>query len=121
MRFDAGGDETEGPLLLGMTIERDVRRQPGGESQRIAILGDADFGSSQFLGNGGNQMFAESLMLWLTGDSNESDFNTRGRERRRDHPGQAKHHRAHRYPARGPAADISDSGGRGGLASKALR
>ncbi len=74
VRFDAGGDETEGPLLLGMTIERDVRRQPGGESQRIAIVGDADFGSSQFLGNGGNQMFAESLMLWLTGDSNESDF-----------------------------------------------
>ena len=72
VRFDPGSDETEGPLLLGLTIEREI----AGEPQHIAIVGDADFGASQFLGNGANQPFVDSLLLWLTGDSDETDFDT---------------------------------------------
>jgi len=68
--FDEGGDEVSGPLVLGVTIERD-----GGDgSQRIAVIGDADFAASRFLGNGSNAAFAESLLLWLAGDDTALDF-----------------------------------------------
>ena len=70
VRFDAGGDEVAGPLLLGIAIEREV----DGRTQRVAVLGDADFAASRFLGNGANAAFAESLLLWLAGDDDALDF-----------------------------------------------
>ena len=71
--FDADSDEVAGPLLLGLTIEREI----GGRAQRIAVIGDADFAASRFLGNGANAAFAESLLLWLAGDDAALDFVTR--------------------------------------------
>ena len=71
--FDAGTDEVAGPLTLALTIEREI----GGAAQRIAVVGDADFGASRFLGNGANAAFAESLLLWLAGDDAALDFVTR--------------------------------------------
>ncbi|MFK7890832.1 MAG: GldG family protein [Granulosicoccus sp.] len=70
VQFDANTDEIAGPLLLGVTIER----QLASDVQRFAIIGDADFAASQFVGNGSNQSFTEALVLWLTGDSDEVDF-----------------------------------------------
>lgn len=70
--FDENTDEVAGPLLLGVTIERQIAQG----SQRIAIIGDADFGASQFIDNGGNQDFIEALILWLTGEFNTLDFGT---------------------------------------------
>ncbi len=67
VRFDEGSDETAGPLLLGVTIER-------ANNQRIAVIADADFAASQFIGNGSNQAFTDSLVLWLTGDADAIDF-----------------------------------------------
>ncbi len=72
VRFDEGGDEVAGPLTLGVTIER----QLSNNTQRIAILGDADFASNQFVGNGSNQAFLESLVLWLAGDDQALEFVT---------------------------------------------
>ncbi len=40
------------------------------------MIGDADFGASQFIDNGGNKAFIESLVLWLTGESDALDFVT---------------------------------------------
>lgn len=71
--FDENTTEVAGPLLLGVTIERPL---PEG-TQRIAVLGDADFGASQFLDNGANRAFAESLILWLSGDTDDLEFVTR--------------------------------------------
>ena len=70
--FDENSAEVAGPLLLGVTIERTLTQG----SQRIAVIGDADFASSQFIDNGGNQDFIEALMLWLTGEINSLDFAT---------------------------------------------
>lgn len=70
IQFDDNSTEVAGPLLLGVTIERDL---PQGV-QRFAVIGDADFAASQFLGNGGNQSFTESLVLWLTGDADAMAF-----------------------------------------------
>jgi len=70
VRFDADDGEVAGPLLLGVAIERET----AGRTQRIAVLGDADFAASRFLGNGANAAFAESLFLWLAGDDDALDF-----------------------------------------------
>ena len=70
--FNENTNEVAGPLLLGVTIERQVAQG----TQRIAVIGDADFASSQFIDNGGNQDFTEALMLWLTGETNTLDFST---------------------------------------------
>jgi len=72
IQFDDGGDERQGPLVVGVTIEREIN----GKQQRIAVLGDADFASDQFIGNGANLGFAESLMLWLSGESDALAFVT---------------------------------------------
>lgn len=73
IRFDENSDEVSGPLLLGVTIERARGTAP---PQRMAVIGDADFAASRFLGNGANAAFAESLLLWLAGDTAEADFIT---------------------------------------------
>lgn len=72
MRFDENSAEVAGPLMLGVTIERTV----GKNTQRIAVLGDADFAASQFLGNGGNKALAEALLIWLAGDNDALEFVT---------------------------------------------
>lgn len=70
--FDDNTNEVAGPLLLGVTIERQTLTG----TQRIAVIGDADFGASQFIDNGGNQYFIEALMLWLTGEFDALEFAT---------------------------------------------
>jgi len=70
--FDEGTDEVSGPLILGVTIERLIN----GQQQRIAVIGDADFAANQFVGNGANQRFIESLMLWLSGETAALEFVT---------------------------------------------
>ena len=72
VQFDDNTTEVAGPLILGVTIERNIN----GREQRIAIIGDADFASNQFVGNGANQSFTEGLMLWLSGESAALEFVT---------------------------------------------
>ncbi|MFK7862206.1 MAG: GldG family protein [Granulosicoccus sp.] len=72
IKFDENTSEVSGPLLLGVTIERTLTHG----TQRFAVIGDADFAASQFLGNGANQGFTEALVLWLVGDADELDFIT---------------------------------------------
>lgn len=68
---DEAAGEVVGPLLLGVTIERE---QGDRSLQRLAVIGDADFAASRFLGNGSNAVFAESLLLWIAGDGTEAEF-----------------------------------------------
>ena len=70
--YDSDSNEQAGPLILGIAIERII----AGQQQRIVIVGDADFGSSQFVGNGANLALAESLFIWLAGNSEELAFVT---------------------------------------------
>lgn len=73
VRFDENSSEIAGPLILGATIERS---RAGGGNQRIAVMGDADFGASAYLGNGSNAAFLESLFVWLGGDDEALAFVT---------------------------------------------
>ena len=71
--FDEATDEHRGPLAIGITIEREIN----GRQQRIAVIGDADFATNQFIGNGANFAFGERLVLWLAGESDALSFVTK--------------------------------------------
>ncbi|MEX0614335.1 MAG: DUF4350 domain-containing protein, partial [Methylophaga sp.] len=56
--------DISGPLTVALALQRD---QPKSEaSQRIIVIGDGDFLSNQYLGNGANQAFATGMVNWLT-------------------------------------------------------
>ncbi len=72
IKFDENTRETRGPVLLGITIDRE--RSNG--NQRIAVIGDADFMANTWLGNGGNRTFSERLFNWLTADEHMVDLSS---------------------------------------------
>jgi len=70
--FDDDSDEVAGPLILGVSVEREIN----GRDQRVIIIGDADFGTSTYLGNGANLAMIESVFLWLGGNAKALEFVT---------------------------------------------
>lgn len=56
--------DRKGPLIVGMTLERPVPVDPD-RRQRVVLVGDGDWLSNAYLGNGGNLMLAERLIEWL--------------------------------------------------------
>ncbi len=56
--------EQPGPMTLGITL---TRARTNGE-QRLAIIGDGDFLSNAYLGNGSNLDLGLNLVRWLTGE-----------------------------------------------------
>jgi ABC-type uncharacterized transport system involved in gliding motility auxiliary subunit len=65
LRFDEHQD-TPGPLSLGLLLERPLTNGEG--RQRVAVIGDGDFLSNSFLGNGANQGLGDRLLNWLSHD-----------------------------------------------------
>ncbi len=63
LRFDKG-DDVRGPVNIGVALTRELEKR----EQRVAVLGDADFLSNTFLGNGGNVDLGNNLINWLTAD-----------------------------------------------------
>lgn len=59
------GNEQRGPLAFGLAF---TRARDGGGQQRVVVLGDGDFLSNSFLGNGGNRAFGMRIFDWLLGD-----------------------------------------------------
>lgn len=56
-------NEVAGPLVMGYALTRQGRQN---REQRVIIIGDADFLSNAYLGNGANQVLGQSVMHWLT-------------------------------------------------------
>jgi len=73
IQFDVEEDQS-GPLDLGVVLERMVESADRGgtastpKSQRIAVIGDGDFISNAYLGNGANRELGERLLNWLSFD-----------------------------------------------------
>jgi ABC-type uncharacterized transport system involved in gliding motility auxiliary subunit len=78
VRLDPGKD-VEGPLDVGVALTRPresaqtADAPPGaaaqsGATQRVVVLGDGDFLSNAFLGNGGNLDLGLNLINWLSSD-----------------------------------------------------
>lgn len=65
--WDAEAGELPGPLDYGIALTR-LSPSPARVEQRIIVIGDGDFLSNRFLGNGGNLAFATRVLNWLSGD-----------------------------------------------------
>ena len=62
-------DENQGPLNIGLTLAR--KHQNNADElfdQRVVIVGDADFLSNRYLGNGSNLEVGINLLNWLSHD-----------------------------------------------------
>ena len=62
------GHDTKGPLNLGYLLSRTVTIDDKISEQRIAVVGDGDFLSNTYLGNGSNLELGMAIMNWLAGD-----------------------------------------------------
>lgn len=83
IRFDAGGEERAGPLDIGFAFTRPLESAApaeattgsetpeAGREQRVIVVGDGDFLSNAYLGNGGNPDLGLNMVNWL---SNDDDF-----------------------------------------------
>lgn len=67
IRFDADAGELKGPLDFGFALTR-LSPSPEKGEQRVVVIGDGDFLSNTFLGNGGNRALGERIFDWLLGD-----------------------------------------------------
>ena len=67
---DADAGEIPGPLDLGFALSR-VSPRPGKHEQRVVVIGDGDFLSNSFLGNGGNRELGQRVFDWLLGDDDQ--------------------------------------------------
>lgn len=62
-------DESSGPLNIGLTLARSLDGEDGELfEQRVVIIGDADFISNRYLGNGSNLEIGVNLVNWLSHD-----------------------------------------------------
>lgn len=62
-------DEIAGPLTIGMSLARSEQDEIGQPfEQRVIIVGDADFLSNRYLGNGSNLEIGSNMVNWLSHD-----------------------------------------------------
>jgi ABC-type uncharacterized transport system involved in gliding motility auxiliary subunit len=70
IQFDSDTDERAGPLDIGVVLTR-ARTDDNGDElpvQRIIVIGDGDFLSNTYLGNGGNLNLGLNMVQWLSHD-----------------------------------------------------
>jgi ABC-type uncharacterized transport system involved in gliding motility auxiliary subunit len=77
IRYDADKGEMKGPLDFGFALSR-LSPSPAKSQQRAVVIGDGDFLSNSFLGNGGNRAFGNRVFDWLLGDDVLVDMPARG-------------------------------------------
>ncbi|WP_426690379.1 GldG family protein [Rhodanobacter ginsengiterrae] len=77
IRFDADAGELKGPLDFGFALSR-LSPSPDKSEQRAVVIGDGDFLSNSFLGNGGNRALGERVFDWLLGDDKLVNLPPRG-------------------------------------------
>lgn len=79
--FDENSDETSGPVTLGVSLTRlpvnndtGSDNDPANREQRVVVIGDNDFLSNTFLGNGGNLELGLNIFNWLSHDDRFIDI-----------------------------------------------
>jgi ABC-type uncharacterized transport system involved in gliding motility auxiliary subunit len=77
IRYDAAAGELKGPLDFGFAMSR-LSPSPDKSEQRAVVIGDGDFLSNTFLGNGGNRALGERIFDWLLGDDKLVNLPPRG-------------------------------------------
>lgn len=75
IRFDADEGETAGPLTLAVAATRGAQQdREDAAGQRIAVVGDGDFLSNAYVGNGGNLDLGLRLFNWLVADDDRVEI-----------------------------------------------
>ncbi|GLQ98589.1 GldG family protein [Dyella mobilis] len=64
---DTQTNALKGPLDFGFTLSR-LSPSPTKSEQRVVVIGNGDFLSNSYLGNGGNRALGERIFDWLLGD-----------------------------------------------------
>jgi len=82
--YDAGKGEIPGPLDIGIALSR-LSPSPVKSEQRVVAIGDGDFLSNAFLGNGGNREFGQRVFDWLLQDDALIDIPDKGAPDRQLH------------------------------------
>lgn len=86
IRFDRASGERRGPLSIGMALRRTPAsgqgagtemNHPARREQRVIVVGDGDFLSNRYLGNGGNLDLGLKLVNWLSHDDRFIEINAR--------------------------------------------
>ena len=67
MQFDPDSAERSGPLTVGVALVR-PRPDAAPSQQRIVVIGDGDFLSNTYLGNGANLELGLNMFNWLAWD-----------------------------------------------------
>ncbi len=70
LNFNADDGDQQGPLFLGMALERDINNK----SQRVVIIGDSDFLANNYIGAGANLLLGLNTMNWLSEDDELIDI-----------------------------------------------
>jgi len=75
--FHPEAGELKGPLDFGFALNR-LSPSPAKSEQRAVVIGDGDFLSNTYVGNGGNRALGERILDWLLGDDVLVDLPSRG-------------------------------------------
>ena len=67
LRFDPDSAERSGPLTVGVALSR-PRPDAAPRQQRVVVIGDGDFLSNTYLGNGANLELGLNMFNWLAWD-----------------------------------------------------
>ncbi len=62
--FNSNDGDTKGPLLIAASLSRTIADR----QQRVSIIGDSDFASNIYIGNGANLTLIVSVLQWLAHD-----------------------------------------------------
>jgi ABC-type uncharacterized transport system involved in gliding motility auxiliary subunit len=74
---DTQGNGLKGPLDFGFALSR-LSPSPAKSEQRVVVIGNGDFLSNSYLGNGGNRALGERIFDWLLGDDQLINLPSRG-------------------------------------------
>lgn len=66
IQFDPNTTERTGPLTVGVALSRPRPAAP--KQQRVVVIGDGDFLTNTYLGNGANLQLGINILNWLTLD-----------------------------------------------------
>lgn len=64
LAYEKDNGDTHGPLNIGVSLQRKIKD----EIQRVVVVGDADFLTNAYIGNGANLTLGVNIVNWLTQD-----------------------------------------------------
>jgi hypothetical protein len=79
IHYNEGTEERAGPITIGMALERSIRSESDPDNavtQRVVVIGDGDFLSNSYLGNGQNLDLGSAIFQWLGHNDSLIDIGT---------------------------------------------